>query len=138
MALGSPALAGSWGRGLGRGMGYGLGPCADTELNLAPDQALKLKAIQSDYLKSIRPLQMELLDKKAELRICEPGMGREAVRAAQLRKRVQEIDEKIREARLRYKMECRALLSPEQLDRLDALKGSGGPPGMGRMRLRGE
>ena len=138
VALGSPALAGSWARGMGRGMGYGLGHCTDSELNLTPDQASKLKALQSEYLKSIRPFQMELLDKRAELRICEPGMGREAVRAAQLRRRVQEIDEKIREAWLRYKMECRALLTLDQLDRLDALKGTGGSPGMGRMRLMGE
>ena len=119
-ALGNPALADSWGKGLGRGMGYGLGPCAGTELNLAPGQAAKVKAVQSQYLEAVRPLQRELRIKREELRVCEPGRVREEVRAAQLRREAQEIHEKIREAWFRYKMDCRALLTPEQLDRLDS------------------
>jgi Spy/CpxP family protein refolding chaperone len=134
LVLGNPAFADSWGKGLGRGMGYGLGPCVDTELNLAPDQAAKVKAVQSQYLEAVRPLQRELRVKREELRVCEPGRVREEVRAAQLRREAKGIREKIREAWLRYKMDCRALLTPEQLDQLDSPKGSGMPrPGLGRM-----
>ena len=133
LAFVSPVWAGSWGQGPGRGMIYGLGPCADLDLDLSPDQASRMKAIQSDYQKSVRPLRMELLDKRTELRICEPGKGKETVRTTQLRDQLRELQEKIREIWLRYKMECRAFLSPEQLDRLSSAKGGGGPrPGMGR------
>ena len=79
LAFVSPVWAGSWGQGLGRGMGYGLGPCADPDLNLSPEQASRMKVIQSDYQKSIRPLQMEFQDKRIELKMCEPG--REKIRS---------------------------------------------------------
>ena len=72
----SPVWAGPWGQGPGRGMHYGLGPCADPELNLSPEQASRMKALQSDYQKNLRPLRMELMDKRAELRIGEPGNGK--------------------------------------------------------------
>ena len=134
LAFVSPVWAGSWGQGPGRGMNYGLGPCADTELDLSWEQASRMKAMQSDFQKNIRPLQIELTDKRAELRMCEPGRGKEMVRTSQLRHQVREIQEKIQEIWLSYKMECRALLTPEQLDRLNSAKGGGGPrPGMGRM-----
>ena len=134
LAFVSPVWAGSWGQGPGRGMNYGLGPCADTELDLIPEQASRMKAVQSDYQKNLRPLQMELMDKRAELKMCEPGKDKETVRTAQLRHQVRELYERIQEIWLSYKMECRALLTPEQLDRLNSAKGGGGPrPGMGRM-----
>ena len=134
LAFVSPVWAGSWGQGPGRGMNYGLGPCADTELDLIPEQASRMKAVQSDYQKNLRPLRMELMDKRAELKMCEPEKGKETVRTTQLRDQVRELHEQIREIWLRYKMECRAILTPEQLDRLNSVKGSGGPrSGMGRM-----
>jgi len=130
----NPVWASSWGQGPGRGMGYGLGSCADTELDLSSEQASRMKVVQSDFQRSLRPLQMELLDKRTELKVCEPGKGKETVRTSQLRHQVRELHEKIQEIWLAYKMECRALLIPEQLDRLNSAKGGGGPrPGMGRM-----
>ena len=132
LAFVSPVWAGSWGQGLGRGMNYGLGSCADPELDLSPEQASRMKALQSDYQKSLRPLQMELPDTRTELKMCEPG--KETVRTTQLRNKVQEIHQQIREISLRYKMDCRAILTPEQLDRLNSAKGPAGlRPGMGRM-----
>lgn len=134
LAFVNPVWAGSWGLGGPRGMGYGLGPCADTELDLTAEQASRLKIVQSDYLRSVRPMQMELRDKKAELRICEPNKGNETAMIAQLRDRVRELQQQIREIWLAYKMECRAILTPEQLDRLNSGQDGGGPrSGMGRM-----
>jgi hypothetical protein len=139
LAFVSPVWAGSWGQGPGRGMGYGLNPCADTELDLSSEQASRLKVVQSDFQKSLRPLQMELLDKRTELKVCEPGKGKETVRTAQLRNRVRELHEKIGEIWLSYKMECRAILTPEQLGRLSSVQGGQGPrPGMGRMGWGGQ
>ena len=133
LAFVSPVWAGSWGQGPGRGMNYGLGPCDDPELDLNPEQASRMKVVQSDYQKGIRPLQMELLDKRTELKMCEPGKVKETVRAAQLRNQVRELHEQIREIWLRYKMECRALLTPELLERINSVEGGGGlRPGMGR------
>jgi hypothetical protein len=134
LAFVSPVWAGSWGQGAGRGMNYGLGSCADPELELIPEQASRMKAVQSDFQKSLRPLQMELMDKRAELRMCEPGKGKETGRTTQLRHQVRELHEKIQEIWLSYKMECRSILTLEQLDRLNSGKGGGGArPGMGRM-----
>jgi len=134
LAFVSPVWAGSWGQGAGRGINYGFGPCADTELNLSPEQSSRLKTVQSEYQKSIRPLKMELQDNKTELRICETGKGKEMARTTQLQNRVRELHEKIQEIWLSYKVECRALLTPEQLDRLNSAKGGGRTrPGMGRM-----
>ena len=134
LAFVSPVWAGSWGQGPGRGMGYGLGPGTYTELDLSSEQAYRMKVIQSDFQKSLRPLQMELLDNRTELKVCEPGKGKETVRTVQLRNRIQELHEKIGEIWLSYKMECRAILTPEQLDRLSSVQGGRGPwPGKGRM-----
>ena len=135
----SPVWAGSWGQGQGRGMNYGLGSCADPELDLSSEQSSRMKFVQSDFQKSLRPLQMELRDKRIDLRMCEPGKGKETVRTTQLRDQVRDLHEKIHEIWLRYKMECRAILTPEQLDRLNSAKGGEGPlPGMGRMGWGGQ
>jgi Spy/CpxP family protein refolding chaperone len=134
LAFVSPVWAGSWGQGLGRGMGYGLGSCADPDLDLSPEQASRMKVVQSKYQKSLRTLQMEFQEKRIELKMCEPGKGKDTARTTQLRDQVRELQEKIREIWLAYKMECRAILTSEQLDRLNSAKGGGGPrPGMGRM-----
>jgi Spy/CpxP family protein refolding chaperone len=139
LAFVSPVWAGSWGQGPGRGMNYGLGPCADTELDLIPEQASRMKALQSDYQKNLRPLRMELMDKRAELKMCELGKGKETVRTAQLRNRIRELHEKIGEIWLSYKMECRAILTPEQLGRLSSVQGGQGPwQGKGRMGWGGQ
>ena len=123
LAFVSPIWAGSWGQGPGRGMNHGLGSCADPELDLSPEQTSRMKVIQSNYLEGIRPLQMELRDKRTELKMCEPGKGKETVRTSQLRNRVRELHEQIREIWVRYKMECRTILTPEQLDRLNSVQG---------------
>jgi hypothetical protein len=134
LTLAGPGWAGSWGQGLGRGSGYGLGPCADTELNLSPEQASRLKAVQSEYLKAIRLLQVEITDRKNELRLCEPGRGKETVRTSQLRQLVRERQGQIREIWVRYKMECQSILTPEQLEQIHSIEGSRGPrPGLGRL-----
>jgi Spy/CpxP family protein refolding chaperone len=134
LAFVGPVWAGSWGQGPGRGMNYGLDPCADQESDLNPEQASRMKVVQSNYQESIQPLQMELRDKRIELRMCEPGKGKETVRTTQIRNQVRKLHEKIQEIWLSYKMECRAILTPEQLDRLNAIQGGRGPrPGMGRM-----
>ncbi len=134
LAFVSPVWAGSWGQGAGRGMNYDLGPCADLELDLSSEQSSRMKVVQSDFQKSLRPLQMELRVKRIELRICEPGKGKETSRITQLRNQVRELHEQIREIWLRYKMECRAILTPEQLDGISSIQGGGGPrPGIGRM-----
>ena len=97
LAFVSPVWAGFWGQGPGRGMNYGLGPCADTELDLSSEQASRMKAVQSDFQKNLRPLQIELKEKRTELKVCEPGKGNETVRTSQLRDQVRELQEKIRE-----------------------------------------
>ena len=132
--MGDPALAGDGSKRPGRGTGYGLGPCVDAELNLSGEQAIKLKAIQSDYLKSVQKLQRDLAVMRGELKMCGPDDEKETNRAAQLRRTIQEHHEKIREIWLRYKIACRELLTPDQQERLDSLKGSGRyRSGIGRM-----
>jgi hypothetical protein len=134
LSLAGPVWAGSWGQGLGRGMGYGLGHCADPELELSPEQASRLKVVQSEYLKRIRPHQEEITGLKNELRLCKPGRSEETVKASQLRQQIRELQGQIREIWVRYKMECQAILTPEQLEQVHSVEGSRGPrPGLGPM-----
>jgi len=129
-----PVFGGTRGRGPGKGMGmgYGLGSYGMAELNLTPDQGSKLKALQSDYLRSLQVLQRELMIKRSELRVMDSRPTEEIPRLNRLRLEIQDVRKKIREIWLNYKMECQALLTSEQLEQLGSMeRGRRQHPGMG-------
>jgi Spy/CpxP family protein refolding chaperone len=128
----SPAMAEMRGSGRGMGMRYGYGPgrCADPELNLSPDQSQKVNRLQQGYLTKIRQLQREEMLKRAEWRLLSARGSDETSKLNRSQQEIQAIREKIRETWVNYKMECRTLLTPEQLEQLGTME-KGRWPGPG-------
>ena len=127
MILSGPAVfAEMRGPGMGMGMGmrygYGLGACGDPELHLSPDQAEKVSRLQHHYLEEVRQLQRQLMLKRAELKVMDSSLAEDTTRLDRKRLEIQELREKIQKIWLNYKMDCRALLTSEQLEQLGPIE----------------
>ena len=121
---GPPVFAELRGPGMGMGMryGYGLGGCGDPELHLSPDQVEKVRRLQRHYLEEVRLLQRKFMLKRAELGMLNSGNSEEAPVVNRRQQEIQAIREKIRETWITYKIECRALLTSEQLEQLGSME----------------
>ena len=115
------------GAGYGLGRGYGMGPCTASNLDLTAEQSAKLQSVRETYLKDITPLQNQLFSKRAEFRLlwAETNPDRDKIFAKQ--KEILEIQKQLGEKATQYRLDCRAMLTPEQQSKMAAFG-----PGMGR------
>ena len=133
----SLALAGPGGRGMGagygRGSGYGMTPSGGSNLNLTPEQSLKLQQMQENHLKEINELQNRMFSKQAEMRTLwnEPSPDREKILAKD--REISELQGQMAEKATRYKLDYQSQLTDGQKSQLPALgSGMGQGGGMGR------
>ena len=122
------ALADPWGRGMGPRLGQRL----YVDDDLTPDQSAKMEKMRLDHWKEVAPLRQELGAKRAEMRLLDAGSKAEAARMESLRKDIRDLQEKIREKNVNYRLECQDLRTPEQQG-----PGSSFSPGRGRGAGRG-
>lgn len=118
------AAAGPW--------GPGMGPRAALLLELTPDQSAELQALDEAHWKEVAPLRNELLAKREELRqlMAVSESDRAAVLAKQ--REIHEVQGRIRELGVQHQLDRRALLTPEQQQKLADLGGPGYRGGRGR------
>jgi Spy/CpxP family protein refolding chaperone len=130
------AFAGSRGPGLGMGPIAGMPPFALSGLDLTEEQNRQIQDLQETRQLEIAPLQNELFNKRAELRLMwsEPGPDQEQFLAEQ--QEMFELQRKLQEKGTQYQLALRNILTPEQRDKLaDFGPGAGrGPRGMMRGR----
>jgi Spy/CpxP family protein refolding chaperone len=133
----SLALAGPGGRGMGagngRGSGYGMAPYGGSNLNLTPEQSLKLQQMQGDHLKEINELQNRMFSKQADMRALwsEPNPDREKILAKD--RDISELQGQMTEKATRYRLDYQNQLNEEQKSKLPASGSAmGRGAGMGR------
>lgn len=108
----SLAFAGPAGRGMGPGPG--MSPYAASNLELTPEQSQKLTALQEAYLKDITPLRNRLFSKKAEMRLLWSSQTPDREKITAKQKEVSELERQIQEKAIKYQIESRNILTPEQ------------------------
>ena len=124
---GSLALAGPRGWGQGMGPGYGRSAYGPSNLNLTEEQSGKLQTLRENYLKEITPLQNQMISLRSEMRLLwnVASPDREKITAKQ--KEISELQRQLDEKAVQYRLDCNAMLTPEQLSKMAAFG-----PGMGR------
>lgn len=107
------AMAGPWGRGMGQSYGgYGMGPYAYGSANLSPEKATQLQALRESYLKDVSPLQMELFNKRMQMRTLWTSSSPDQTQISALQKDLLVLQGRLQEKRLRFSLEARKLLYP--------------------------
>ena len=111
-----------------QGIGWqrpGMGVWATANLNLTSDQMQKLQTMQQDYLKEITPIQSELTLKTQELRtlMVNPAANADQIMAKQ--NEVFNLRQKLQKVALKYRLNARKILTPEQIALLPAGCGLG-------------
>lgn len=121
MFCGSLALAGP--RGWGNGMGHGYGV---SNLNLTEEQSGQLQSLRENYLQEIEPLRNRMVALRSELRLLwnTDSLDREKITAKQ--KEISGLQGQLEEKATAYRLDCRAVLTPEQQSQMAAAG-----PGMG-------
>ncbi len=118
--------------GYGPGMGYG--PAWGAGLNLSPEQIQKLDTLHANFFKETLPLRNQMTAAHMELRAlwAQPNPDQGQIVAKQ--RQINALREQIQEKATRYRLEARALLTPEQQAQLGpyGLSGLFGGMGMGR------
>lgn len=124
LAQGPPEKKGFEFRG-GRGMM--MGPMMDwaSRLNLSEEQTARIQELRDSYLRDTLVWRNELLIKRFDLRdmMRDPQADPNAMLAKQ--REISELESKIQERALLYRIEIRKVLTPEQIQLL--------PPGPGGM-----
>lgn len=119
------AAAGPW--------GSGMGPRAALTLELTPDQSAELQALDEAHWKEVAPLRNELLAKNEELRqlLAASDPDRTAILAKQ--REIHDLRGTVGELGIQHQLDRRALLTPEQQQKL-AERGGPGCRGEGKGR----
>jgi Spy/CpxP family protein refolding chaperone len=141
LAVAVMAQGPGFGRGFGMGPGYG--PPGNFFANLTPEQSAKIQALQQDQLKTIAPLQQELLAKGTELRSLSLNPNTDPAVIGTKRKEIWNLRFKLQEMTNNLRLQIRAVLTPEQQAQFDTFgpRRGMGPrmgfgPGMGPMSRR--
>jgi len=127
MVTGSLAFAGSRGWGQGMGPGYCWSGDAASSLNLTEEQSGKLRTMRENYIKEISSLRNQMLSLGSEIRLLwtASSLDRDIILAKQ--KNLSNLQAQLDEKAALYRLDCRALLTPEQQSKMAAYG-----PGMGR------
>lgn len=135
---GSAALAGPRGSGQGMGPGMGGAGCLAADLNLTAEQSGKLQSLQETYLKEITPLQNRMFAARSEMRLLWNSADPDRDQIAAKQKAIAELNNQLEEKAIAYRLDCRAVLTPEQRSQMAAAgpnmgtgRGSGMGDGMG-------
>ena len=115
----------------GMGPGRGPGPGWASNLNLTPDQMQKLEAIHMNFFKDTIPQRNQLMLARMELRSLwsQPNPDAAAILAKQ--KQINGLRDQIMETAIKYRLEARKVFTPDQLAKIQAMRGSFGH-GLGR------
>jgi len=118
-----------WGWGHGMGPGYGWSCYDASNLNLTEEQSVKLRTLQAKYLKEITPLQNKMISLRSEVRLLWNVASPDRDKILAKQKELSELLGQLGEKATGYRLDYRAVLTPEQQSRLPAFG-----PGMGRGR----
>jgi len=127
MFTGSLALAGPRGWGQGMGPGYCWTNDAAASLNLTEEQSGKLQTMRENYFREITPLRNEMLSVGSELRLLWSNAGPDREKILTKQRELSNLQTQLDEKAALYRLDCRALLTPEQQSNMASFG-----PGMGR------
>jgi Spy/CpxP family protein refolding chaperone len=126
---GSAAFAGPRGSGQGMGPGMGGAGCDAAELNLTEEQSDKLQSLRETYLKEITPLQSRMFAARSEMRLLWNTADPDRDQIVAKQKAISELKSQLEEKAIAHRLDCRAVLTPEQRSQMAAAG-----PGMGTGR----
>jgi hypothetical protein len=111
---------------LERGMRLRIMQRTYTNDDLTPEESSKMEKARQDHWQEIAPLRQELGVKKMELKLLSSDGKTEASRIEILRKEIQDLQDRIREKNLNYRLHCQDLLNPEKQDSFPGRRRGGG------------
>ncbi len=116
---GSLALAGprGWGHRMGPGTGNGYGI---SNLNLTEAQSAKLQSLRENYLAAITPLQNRMFALRSELRLLWNAAAPDREKITAKQKEISAVESQMEEKATTYRLDCRAVLTPEQQSQMAA------------------
>lgn len=124
MFTGSLAMAGPRGWGQGMSPGYGWSTYRASNLNLTEEQSGKLQMMRENYLKEITPLQNRMISLRSEMRLLWNAASPDREKITAKQKEISELQRQLDEKATAYRLDCRAVLTPEQQSKMAAF-GSG-------------
>lgn len=132
----SVALAGPWGPGRDKGPGMGkmgMGPRAAEALGITEEQKLQLRTLNEAHRNETAPLRNEMLAKREEMRRlwADPSADADELRARQ--GEIRALRAQMADAGMEHQLARRALLTPEQMEKLADLD-----TGRGKRHGRGQ
>ncbi len=129
------AYAFAYGPGPGRGHGgadcYGLDRPVLSQLNLTPEQTAKINALREANLREMKPLRDKMFIKRGDLKLLwlQTNPDQNKIMAAQ--KEIRALRDQMQDKMTVFRLETLKVLTPEQQEKLKALKmGHGFGPGM--------
>nr|WP_320017045.1 Spy/CpxP family protein refolding chaperone [uncultured Desulfobacter sp.] len=116
LLAGSQAMAwpGSGHSGAGPGNGYA---CNRADLDLTPEQSVQLLKLRTVFIKAVTPFQNQMITLRSELQMLWNAAQPDKEKIFAKEKEMSDLRGKISEIRTTYQLDCRAVLTPEQLTR---------------------
>lgn len=100
------------------GPGFGLNSHLASALNLTEEQRAEIEARHEAFLQEINPLRNQLFSRKMEMRDLWGQGNPDQDEISMKQRQIQAIQNELQEKTIRYRMECRGLLTPEQQEKL--------------------
>jgi Spy/CpxP family protein refolding chaperone len=133
-----PGYGAGWGPGngpgncAGRGQGNGPGNCAGLgAANLSADQQAQLKALREKHFEEASPLRQQMFSLRQELRTLwsDPKADSAAIEAKSLE--MGKLRDEMQAKMVKFRLEARNVLTPDQISALSQGCGRGGRGGRG-------
>jgi Spy/CpxP family protein refolding chaperone len=116
LLAGSQAMA--WPGGGHSSMGPGNGyACNRADLDLTPEQSNQLIKLRTAFIKAVTPFQNQMITLRSELQMLWDAAQPEKEKIFAKEKEMSDLRGKISEIRTTYQLDCRAILTPDQLAR---------------------
>jgi Spy/CpxP family protein refolding chaperone len=125
------AFGGPWG-GMQGGPGCGMNPCFGSNMNLTDAQKAQLQPKHDSFMTEMSPLRDELFSKKMELREMWKKANPSQAEISAKQQEIRAIQTQMQEKATEYQLECRQMLTPEQLEKMNTTLGSCGGRGGGQ------